>query len=97
MRRADRAVEAVKGDILGKRVLEVACGCAEFSLCAAGLAEQVDCIDLDRGRLDERIGDCPNATFRQMDATALEYGQAGGGTGRVPVCHQLCEDGQGGD
>lgn len=74
MRRAERAVKAVKGDILGKRVLEVACGCAEFSLCAAGLAERVDCIDLDRGRLDERIGDCPNATFRKMDATALEYG-----------------------
>ena len=44
MRRAERAVEAVKGDILGKRVLEVACGCAEFSLCAAGLAERVDAL-----------------------------------------------------
>ena len=73
MKRAEQAVQAVKADILGKRVLETACGCAEFSLCAAEFAERVDCIDLNSARLDERIKSCPNVTFRQMDAAALAF------------------------
>ena len=32
MRRAEQAVKAVKEDILGKRVLETACGCADFAV-----------------------------------------------------------------
>lgn len=73
MTRVERAVNHIKDRITGKAVLEVACGCAEFSLCAAKTAQTVSCIDLDRFRLDPSVYDCENLTFQQMDATAMEF------------------------
>lgn len=74
MNRAERAVHMIREDISHKRVLEVACGCAVFSIAASAMAEQVFCIDLESFRLDKGLKDCPNVTFQRMDATALEYG-----------------------
>lgn len=73
MTRVERAANHIKDRLSGKAVLEVACGCAEFSLCAAKLAGTVVCIDLDFFRLDPRVQDCESITFRQMDATAMRF------------------------
>lgn len=58
---------------VAKRWREVACGCGEFSLAAAGLAREIHCLDLDADRLLPGLKNCPNVVFDQMDAAAMTY------------------------
>lgn len=73
MTRVQSVVKTIQADITGKDILEVACGCAEFSICASKDAASVRCIDLDAFRLREEIQGCSNVTFEIMDATAMGY------------------------
>lgn len=73
MTRVQSVVQTIQADITGKDILEVACGCAEFSCCASKAAASVHCIDLDAFRLREEIQRCSNVTFEIMDATAMAY------------------------
>lgn len=73
MPRVKQAVWHVKRAIEGKNILEVACGQAEFSICAAEFAASVSCIDLDEFRLLPRVKECRNIEFRQMDAAHMQY------------------------
>lgn len=73
MTRAKQAVCNIIEDIANKSVLEVACGCAEFSINASEFASHVSCIDLDSFRLDDKIHVCGNVSFQQMDARSLQY------------------------
>ena len=47
MKRVETAISRLMPDIDGKRVLEPACGCAEFSIAATAHAAEVVCFDLD--------------------------------------------------
>ncbi len=73
MRRVETAVNKIIEDIEGKKVLEIACGCAEFSVEAAKFAKTVCAVDLDESRLPENIGEYKNIHFYKMDATAMEF------------------------
>ncbi len=68
MKRVDAAVERMSPDLIGKRVLEPACGCGEFAVAAAEIAGQVVCSDLDEGRLSPRVKTTPGLRFERMDA-----------------------------
>lgn len=74
MTNIDKPLNAILTDINGKLVLEVACGCAEFSIHAAKTAKAVYCIDIKDNLLSPRIHEYSNITFEQMDATRLQYG-----------------------
>lgn len=56
-----------------KRILEIACGCAEFSIMASAKADKVDCIDLDSSRLLPEVGNIKNLSFQTMDAARLMF------------------------
>lgn len=73
MSRAQQAVSLIKEDITGKRILESACGRADFSIEASKAAKSVSCIDLESFRLNPRITECSNVTFEKMDAAALKF------------------------
>lgn len=73
MTRVKQALNRIKDEIEGKTVLEVACGCAEFSIAASEIAKTVKCIDLDSFRLNREISKCGNVTFELMDATNMKY------------------------
>ena len=73
MKRVEQAIAHIAENIRGKDVLEVACGCGEFSLAAAGLAREIHCLDLDADRLLPGLKNCPNVVFDQMDAAAMTY------------------------
>lgn len=73
MSRVEGAIKAISNDICKKDVLEVACGCAEFSICASKIARVVQCIDLDSARLRQEIFEHYNIIFNVMDATAMHY------------------------
>lgn len=76
MSRVRQAVWHIKQAIEGKNILEVACGRAEFSVCAAELAVSVSCIDLDEFRLLPQVKECGNIEFRQMDAAHMQFKSA---------------------
>lgn len=73
MSQISKVIEKIKNDIADKKVLEVACGQAEFSVCASRLAEEVFSIDMVSFRLMEEVKECKNLTFEQMDVTAMKY------------------------
>ncbi len=73
MKRAEQALAHIAENIRGKDVLEVACGCAEFSLCAAKTAESVTGIDLDYLRLPPQARKTEGFTFVIMDATNMSF------------------------
>ena len=52
MKRVETAISRLMPAIDGKRVLEPACGCAEFSIAATAHAAEVVCFDLDDQRLN---------------------------------------------
>ena len=62
MKRVETAISRLMPDIDGKRVLEPACGCAEFSIAATAHAAEVVCFDLDDQRLN------PEATHTKGSA-----------------------------
>lgn len=73
MKRVEYIVKKITDDIVGKHVLEVACGCAEFSLEASKIAQLMECIDLDDSKLLDDVLTTPNINFKVMDATNLTY------------------------
>lgn len=74
MRQAERLVRFLQElGVCFDRVLEVACGCAEFSLAAAPVAGAVSCIDLDASRLDPRVREVENIAFLMADAADLPF------------------------
>ena len=73
MKRVKQALSRIKDEIEGKNVLELACGCAEFSIAACEIAKNVKCIDLDSFRLNKEISEHGNVTFELMDATDMKY------------------------
>lgn len=73
MLRTQQAVNLLKEDISGKKILESACGTADFSIEASKIAKSVNCIDLENFRLNPKITECSNVTFEKMDATALKF------------------------
>jgi ubiquinone/menaquinone biosynthesis C-methylase UbiE len=73
MKRTVQALKMIEDGIKGKRVLEVACGCAEFSIEASSIADEIQCIDMDSFRLLPEIENHPKVIFKQMDATKMIY------------------------
>lgn len=73
MKRVEQAIEHIAENISGKSVLEVACGCAEFSLAAAQTAKSVDGIDLDYLRLPPSARKTEGFKFTVMDATNMAF------------------------
>ena len=73
MKRAEQALAHIAENIRGKDVLEVACGCAEFSLCAAKTAESVTGIDLNYMRLPPQARKTEGFTFVIMNATNMSF------------------------
>ena len=71
MKKTDKIVQMLSSDRIGKRVLEVACGCADLSISAAPYAHSVSCIDIDDGRLSDALPQ--NVYFEIMDATQMSY------------------------
>lgn len=76
MKHAYQAIAHIAENINGKSVLEVACGCAEFSLAAAQTAQKVDGIDLDYLRLPPQARKTEGFTFTIMDATNMAFADA---------------------
>ncbi len=73
MTRVEKVVNKLHNELHYKDVLEVACGCAEFSIAASKSAKTVHCIDLDNKRLLPDAKNCNNLIFCEMDATAMSY------------------------
>ena len=101
MRRIDRVLKKINSDIDGKVILEVACGCGEFSIAAADTAQAVHCIDLDERRLMTDARENERIHFACMDArqmkfpdescdTIVIYNAIGHLTGIIPRVVQEC-------
>ncbi len=73
MKRVEQAIAHIAENINGKAVLEIACGCAEFSLAAAQTAKSVDGIDLDYLRLPPQAHKTEDFAFTIMDATNMAF------------------------
>ena len=73
MKRVEQAIAHIAENINGKAVLEIACGCAEFSLAAAQTAKSVDGIDLDYLRLPPQAHKTEDFAFTIMDATNMTF------------------------
>ncbi|HPK14649.1 MAG TPA: class I SAM-dependent methyltransferase [Clostridia bacterium] len=73
MKRVEQAVTHIKNAIDQKTILEVACGCAEFSISASKFAKQVNCIDLEGKRLSPAWETVPNMQFDIMDAANMLF------------------------
>lgn len=73
MKRVEQAIAHIAESINGKAVLEIACGCAEFSLAAAQTAKSVDGIDLDYLRLPPQAHKTEDFAFTIMDATNMTF------------------------
>lgn len=73
MKRVEQAIAHIAENVSGKSVLEVACGCAEFSLAAARTAKSVIGIDLDYLRLPPQARKTEGFTFAIMDATNMSF------------------------
>ena len=72
MKIVDKAVEIFQSNIVGKDILEVACGRADFSISASKYAKSVTCIDLDEsGIKGKALPD--NVRFDIMDAAKMRY------------------------
>ena len=74
MKRVELAVKNLRHALEAKDILEVACGCGEFSICASRIAAAVYCIDIDDGRLLPEARDRGGLFFSKMDAAAMAYG-----------------------
>ena len=71
MKKTDLIVKALSLDITDKNILEVACGCAEFSVSAARYAQNVACVDIETHRVPIQLP--PNVCFSKMDAGDMSY------------------------
>ena len=75
MKRIDRVLKKIKGDLEQKMILEVACGCGELSIAAASFATIVHCIDLEDKRLLPEAKENERIAFQCMDAQRMEFSQ----------------------
>lgn len=74
MRLVETIVKRLNEYIQDKKILEIACGDSDFSLCLAKHAKEVVATDISLDRFKRRcIESIPsNIVFREMDATNLE-------------------------
>lgn len=74
MKRIDRIVEDLKSYFIERRVLEVACGDADFSLAISKYASSVLGVDISLARVARRsLHEIPNnVQFQEMNATHLD-------------------------
>ena len=73
MKRVDRVIQHIADSLNDKDVLEVACGCAEFSYAASNIAKTVTCIDIDDTRIKLNISERTNLKFQMLDATEMNF------------------------
>lgn len=73
MTRVEEIVKLLHNDLADRNVLEVACGCAQFSICAGKIARKVCCIDIDDSRLLSSAKNTQNVVFSLMDATNMSF------------------------
>lgn len=73
MKRVERVIQHIADSLNDKDVLEVACGCAEFSYAASNIAKTVTCIDLDDKRIKLNIAERTNIKFQILDATNMSF------------------------
>ncbi len=71
MKKTDKLARLISSDIKDKKILEVACGCADFSISASRYANSVSCIDIDDSRLSDNLPH--NVIFEIMDASKMSY------------------------
>lgn len=71
MKKTDSAVQIFLSEIENKKILEAACGRAEFSDSASNYAQSVSCIDLDGSKLS--CAKRENIHFEIMDAARMRY------------------------
>ena len=71
MKNTDTLVNLLLADIENKKVLEAACGAADFSISASAHSDSVYCIDLDDGRLKNKSMENPH--FQMMDASKMDF------------------------
>ena len=71
MKKTDIIVQLLSSDIKNKRILEVACGGAGFSISAAHHAHSVSCIDIDNSRVTDDLPN--NVYFKVMDAAQMDF------------------------
>lgn len=74
MKKIETAVKIINSYICNKDVIEIACGSADFSICASEYALNIQCIDLTSQRLNKTINSLPNVLFSEMDAAKLAFG-----------------------
>lgn len=73
MKITEQALKVMKSDVIGKDVLETACGRADLSVAMSPLARTVECIDLVDFRLNPEVEKCANVRFSVMDATRTAF------------------------
>ena len=73
MTRVEKVVNKLYSYLASKNILEVACGCGEFSIAASEFAESVHAIDLDTIRLLPKANTISNLHFQIMDAVDMTY------------------------
>ena len=73
MTKPEKAVLKLHEYIKNKKLLEIACGSAEFSVSAADLAASVHCIDSDPHRIMPEVIEHENITVRKMNASDLLF------------------------
>lgn len=73
MTRVEKVVQKLHSELTSKNILEVACGCGEFSIAASKYAEAVHAIDLDAARLFPEAENIPNLEFQRMDAANMTF------------------------
>ena len=71
MKKVDTIVRLLSSDIANKKILEVACGCAELSISAARSSHSVWCIDIDDRRIPNSLPH--NVHFEVMDAAQMHF------------------------
>ncbi len=73
MSAVQQIVKQFEPELQDKVLLEVACGCAEFSLAALEYAREAACIDLDDFRLADGVPGQERLRFAKMDAAAMSF------------------------
>lgn len=71
MKKTDRAVQILLSEIEDRKILEAACGRAEFTNSASDYAQSVTCIDLEDSKLNCAKRD--NIHFEIMDAARMRF------------------------
>ena len=73
MTRVEKVVQKLHTEFASKNILEVACGCGEFSIAASEFAASVHAIDLDDSRLLPKAKMVNDLHFQIMDAADMTY------------------------